>query len=145
VRAYRAGARSADPPPDPHTIASGLRVPRAPADFMIHDLIRASGGSALAAEEEGLTGWMRMTCRLEGISLCPESAACVGALDAALREGLVRPDEEVVIFNTAAAQKYVEVMETRLPLLRRGEPVDWERVAGPAEPEHKSFIHRALR
>ena len=44
-----------------------------------------------------------------------------------LAEGRIRPDETIVLFNTAAAQKYIEVLRTSLPRLPPGE-VDWETV-----------------
>ena len=46
VRAFERGERFAEPFPNPHTIASGLRVPAAVGDFMMLDAIRASGGRA---------------------------------------------------------------------------------------------------
>src|SRR5256885_2301581 len=48
VRAFEAGQRFAKPFPNPHTIASGLRVPAAVGDFMMLDAIRASGGCGVA-------------------------------------------------------------------------------------------------
>src|SRR5439155_785840 len=42
VRAFGAGARFAEPFPNAHTIASGLRVPAAVGDFMMLDAIRES-------------------------------------------------------------------------------------------------------
>lgn len=47
VTAFEAGARFADPFPNAATIASGLRVPVAVADFLMLDAIRASGGRAV--------------------------------------------------------------------------------------------------
>lgn len=126
--AFDAGQRFADEAQDPVTVASGLRVPKALGDFMILDAVGASGGRAMAAPEEKLTEWMRLATTTEGISLCPESAACLGVLDAALAAGHISPDETVVLFNTGAVQKYVEVMDTELPRLDR-HAVDWDLVA----------------
>ena len=125
VNAFDAGERFAEPVTDARTVASGLRVPGAVGDFMILDAVRASGGKAMAAEESRLKDWMREVCSLEGISLCPESAACVGVLQRALTEGEIKPQESVVIFNTGAAQKYVEVMKTELPTIDHTIPIDW--------------------
>ncbi len=122
VRAFRAGARFADPSPAARTVAAGLRVPRALGDFMILDAIRASGGSAFAAEETRLGEWMDLVWRLEGIGLCPESAACVGGLAQALAEGQIDPGEQVVLFNTGAGQKYVEMLAIE------GCPIDHRRI-----------------
>ncbi|MHC5051026.1 MAG: threonine synthase [Planctomycetota bacterium] len=124
VSAWESGERHAEPPQNVHTIAAGLRVPQGIGDFMILDAVRASGGAALAAAEDGLVSWMHLVTELEGISLCPEAAACVGGLELALGEGRVRPDETIVIFNTCAAQKHIEVLRRDIPKLGPGD-VDW--------------------
>jgi len=121
--AWAAGERFAKPAQDPATIASGIRVPVAVGDFMILDAVRASDGAALAAEEGSLAGWMRLATALEGIALCPETAACLAVLDRLVRSGDVDPDERVVVFNTGAVQKYVEAMATDLPTVEP--PVDY--------------------
>jgi threonine synthase len=125
VSAFDRGERFATAPRDPHTVASGLRVPSALGDFLILDAVRESGGRAVAADEDRLVALARMASSLEGISFCPETGACLGVLERGIREGFIDPDEEVVVFNTAAAQKYVEVMETRLPGLDPAAPIDW--------------------
>ena len=129
VRAFEAGVRFAEPVKDAATIASGLRVPSAVGDFLILDAVRASGGAAIAAAEAGILGWMRRATRLEGISLCPEAAVCLGALEIALASGRIGRGETVVLFNTGAAQKYLEVQDGALPRLRKA-AVDWDLVRG---------------
>jgi threonine synthase len=129
VRAFDRGERFAKPFENAHTIASGLRVPSAVGDFMILDAIRESGGRGVAVEEGRLVEWMRLACRLEGISICPEAAACVGAVELLAAEGWLRPDERVVIFNTGAAQKYPEALAVKLPRLDKGQPLDWQSIA----------------
>lgn len=130
--AFDAGQRFAAPPTSPHTLASGLRVPRAVGDFMILDAVRASGGRAVAADESRLIQWMRLGCELEGIALCPESAAGLDVLEQGLRAGWIRPDERIVLFNTGAVQKYVEVMEQDVEFVSLDchKPVDWARLVG---------------
>ena len=112
---------------DPHTLASGLRVPKALGDFLVLSAVRESGGRAMATEEGRLKHWMRLATELEGIALCPESAACLGCLDTAVREGHIDASAPVVVFNTGAMQKYVEVMESPLPELRKA-AVDWDLI-----------------
>ena len=68
VRAFEKGERFAEPFPNAHTIASGLRVPAAVGDFMMLDAIRASGGCAIAGREGRIVEWMRRGMSLEGIS-----------------------------------------------------------------------------
>lgn len=125
--AFDKGDRFATVPERPHTIASGLRVPKAVGDFMILDAVRESGGRAMVCAEEEIVPWMRKASAMEGVSLCPESAACLGVLERALAEGFVKRDETVVLFNTGAVQKYVEAMRVELPRVAK-ESVDWEMV-----------------
>ena len=112
-------------PDGPHTRASGLRVPKAIGDFLILDAVRESGGRAMAASEDRLDHWMRMATELEGIALCPETAICLGVLEAALAAGHIDPSERIVVFNTGAMQKYIEVLETPIPRLDK-DRVDWD-------------------
>jgi threonine synthase len=106
-------------------VASGLRVPAAVGDFMMLDAIRGSGGCAVAGRESRILDWMRRAASLEGISLCPESAVCLDVLEALLADGRIRSDEEVVLFNTGASQKYPEAVPISLPRLDKNQPVDY--------------------
>ena len=123
------GERFAEPFANAHTIASGIRVPAAVGDFMILDAIRASGGTAIAVDERRLNEWLRLAVSLEGIPVCPEAAACVGALEALTASGWIKPHERVVVFNTGAAQKYVEAIRCELPRIDLAQPLDWDRIA----------------
>ena len=125
--AFDAGERFAEPATNPHTRAAGLRVPRALGDFMILDAVRESGGQAMSADEERIDEWLRQATAREGISLCPETAICIGVLERALREGKIGAEEKIVIFNTGAAQKYVEVIESELPRLDL-QSLDWSAI-----------------
>jgi threonine synthase len=128
VRAFEAGERFAKPFENAATIASGLRVPSAVGDFMILDAVRASSGRAVAVEEDRLREWMTLGAALEGLSICPEAAACIGAVEQLAAEGWIQPQEKVVIFNTGAAQKYPEAMAVELPRLDRNTPIDWDQI-----------------
>src|SRR5438309_1231375 len=119
VRAFEKGERFAEPFPDAHTVASGLRVPAAVGDFMMLDAIRQSGGCAVAGHEGTIVEWMRRGVSLEGVSLCPETAVCLDCLEALTASGEIKPAEEVVVFNTGAAQKYPEAVPLNLPRLDR--------------------------
>ena len=125
VRAFDKGERFAELFPNASTIASGLRVPAAVGDFMILDAIRASGGRAIATPENMIRPWMELGMSLEGIAICPETATCIGVLEQLATEGWIKPDEQVVIFNTGAAQKYPEAMAVDLPRLDKDQPLDW--------------------
>ena len=128
VRAYQAGARLAEPFANARTVASGLRVPAAVGDFMMLDAIRASGGCAVAGREGRIGEWMRRVTSREGIGICPETAVCFDCLETLLHDGRIRPDEEIVVFNTGAAQKYPEAVPLDLPRLDKDGPVDYDRL-----------------
>jgi threonine synthase len=128
VRAFQAGARFAEPVADAHTVASGLRVPAAVGDFMMLDAIRASGGCAVAGHEDRIRVWMERVARQEGVGICPETAVCFDCLEKLVAAGQIRADEEVVVFNTGAAQKYPEAVEFTLPRLDKDTAVDYENL-----------------
>ena len=122
--AWAAGQRFAEPFPNAATAASGLRVPAAVGDFMIIDAVNQSGGQARACPEQSLLAWAQRGAALEGVAFAPEAGACLGVLELLVAEKAIHPDERVVIFNTGAAQKYVEVIGSdSLPLLPLS--VDW--------------------
>jgi threonine synthase len=116
VKAFEAGQRFAEPFAGAHTKASGLRVPAAVGDFMMLDAIGASGGRAVAGREEQIVPWMQRVAALEGVAICPETAVCFDCLHRLRAEGWIEPGAQVVVFNTGAAQKYPEVLES-LPAL----------------------------
>jgi threonine synthase len=126
VTAFQAGARFAELFPNAHTCASGLRVPAAVGDFMMLDAIRASGGCAITGREATIVDWMQRGMSLEGISFCPETAICLDCLQTLVQNKQIKPDEEVVVFNTAGAQKYPEVVHLNLPRLDKDKPIHLE-------------------
>lgn len=128
--AFESGAEHGVELADPKTKASGIRVPKALGDFLILQAVRESGGAALAADEERIDEWMGRVGRLEGISLCPEAAICIGVLEGCVARGEIGPDQRVVVFNTGAVQKYVEVLGDGAPLGRLSrDSVDWQALA----------------
>ena len=110
VNAYRAGADHAEPAVNPHTIADGLRVPKAVGDFLMLRAIRESGGTAIAVSDDSMVEGMRRLGRLEGISAAPEGGAALSALDALVAAGQIGQDDVVVLFNTGGALKYLGVL-----------------------------------
>lgn len=125
VTAFQSGGRFAKRVDGAQTVASGLRVPATVGDFLILDAVRESGGAALSTPEGEVVDWMRRAVSAEGISLCPETAVCLGALQQLVDRGDVRPKERVVVFNTGAVQKYAEAMKTDIPTLDVNAPIPW--------------------
>ena len=110
VKAFDENKASAEPWPNAHTIASGLRVPQAVGDFLILQAIRQSGGAALSVSDNEMLAEIPTVGKAEGIFFCPEGAACVAALRRLLMTGWIKPSHEVLIFNTASGLKYLDVL-----------------------------------
>ncbi|MCM3906123.1 MAG: threonine synthase [Pyrinomonadaceae bacterium] len=108
VRAFEEGKRFAEEFPNAQTVASGLRVPRAIGDFLIVDALRESGGTAIAVTDEELIAATHEIGAVEGLFCAPEGGACLPALRKMIKEGQVKPEEHVVLFNTGAGVKYLE-------------------------------------
>jgi len=128
VRAFDRGERFATPWENAKTCASGLRVPGAVGDFMILDAIRASSGTAVAVAESRIVDAMRQANAQEGIAICPEAAACVLAIERLVAEKFIKPDDRVVLFNTGAAQKYVESLPLNLPVIENPGDVNFDQI-----------------
>lgn len=124
-RAFDAGERFATPWDAAATCASGLRVPKAVGDFMILDAIRDSDGYALAVPEEKIVQAMLEGISHEGIAICPESAACILAARQLVRDGRLGADDRVILFNTGAANKYVEAVPLDLPIIENSVDFDF--------------------
>ncbi len=129
ARAFDADERFASPWENAATCASGLRVPGAVGDFMILDAARESGGCAIAVPEGQIKSTMERAVSSEGIAVCPEAAACVLGVERLVREARIKPDERVVIFNTGAANKYIEAFPLDLPVITDPASLDFATIA----------------
>jgi threonine synthase len=107
VQAFETGAADTTAGPAGHTLAVGLNVPGGVGHFRVLEILRQSGGGALAVDEHALCQAMPAARRDLGLALGPEGAACLAALPGAAARGLVRPGETVVVVNTGAPEKYL--------------------------------------
>ena len=106
VRAFEAGEVHADRWEDAHTIAAGIRVPKAIGDFLILRAVRQSGGKAVAVGDPAILRAADDCARKDGLLLCPEGGATLAAYRQALADGLIDEEDEVVLFNCATGLKY---------------------------------------
>jgi threonine synthase len=95
--------------PDAHTLAAGLRVPKAYGDFIILDIIRHSGGTAVAVTDDAIMQGVKELAAVEGIFACPEGGAALAAYQKLLEEGFLKESDKVVLFNTGSGYKYLDV------------------------------------
>ena len=113
VCAFEAGENKAAEFPNAHTMASGLRVPKAIGDFLMLKILRASDGGAIAIDDEQMIRVAREVGAKEGLFICPEGAACFVALKLLRSAGKIASGERVVIFNTGSGIKYLDCYETQ--------------------------------
>jgi len=110
VKAFREKKKESEFWSGAETIASGLRVPKAFADYLILDTIYKSAGSAVSVSDQSLIEAVYEIAQKEGLFMCPEGAATYVTLKILTREGFVKPTDRVLLFNTAAGNKYPEVI-----------------------------------
>jgi threonine synthase len=106
VRAFHDGTEFAEPWQGPRTIADGLRVPSAVADFLILRALRQSNGTALSVSDDEMLKAVGHLGRTEGIFACPEGGATLAAFRRLHEQGWIREGEKVVLFNTGSGLKY---------------------------------------
>jgi threonine synthase len=113
VRAFEAREKNAAEVLDAHTVASGLRVPKAIGDFLMLNILRQSNGGAIAIDDEEMIQVIREVGSSEGLFIAPEAAACFAALKSLRSAGNIRAGERVVIFNTGSGIKYLDCYQTQ--------------------------------
>jgi threonine synthase len=113
TRAFEQGAQVSDFWKDAHTVASGLRVPKALGDFLVLRALRDSGGIAVSVSDEDILDSALLLAECEGIFAAPETGACVAALQYLLDNSFIKPQAKVVIMSTGSGLKYVEAYSTR--------------------------------
>ncbi len=130
VRAFASGARESEPWPDARTIAFGITVPKALGDFLVLDAVYATGGTAVAVDDDALLADQREVAQLEGCFVCPEGAACFTAVRMLRESGWLSGSEQVVVLNTGTGLKYPGTVPARagadVPVLAPSEAIGAE-------------------
>ena len=99
-----------------HTLAAGLRVPKPYADYIVLDILKKSGGTAVAVSDEQIFAGVHEWASREGLFAAPEGAACLPAYQMLLQQGFLKPTDKVVLFNTGSGLKYIDVIADALKL-----------------------------
>jgi len=102
------------------TFAAGLRVPKPYGDAIILDILALSGGQAIASTDEEILASILDYAKNEGLFLSPEGAAATAAYDRLIASGELKPTDKVVLFNTGAGLKYVDMISEAMHLKRPG-------------------------
>jgi threonine synthase len=117
VRAFLHGLDHAPPWQNAWTLASGLRVPGAVADYLILAVIRKSGGTAVTVTDDEILESMREIGAREGIFAAPEGAATWAAAKRLLIDKVIHRDERIVLMNTGTGLKYPEQVTASFPVV----------------------------
>jgi len=107
VNAYLAGDEDTTMAEPGETIATGLNVPGGVGHFKVLDIIKQSGGTAIAVDEHSISKNLTEVYKEYGIWICPEGAATIAALEPAIEQGMIKPGDKVVAFNTGSFEKYL--------------------------------------
>jgi threonine synthase len=110
VKAWDEGKAVSEPWPHAATLAAGLRVPKAYADYLVLDILHQSRGTAIAVADEEILDALRTWATHEGIFAAPEGAAALAAYRRLLASGFFQPEQKVVLFNTGSGLKYIDVI-----------------------------------
>jgi threonine synthase len=125
VKAWKEGKSSGEVWPEASTIAAGLRVPKSYGDYLVLDTLKRSRGTAIAVSDQEIIDAVRHWASTEGIFAAPEGAASLAAYRK-LRQpcgnepALLSDRDRVVLFNTGAGLKYLDVLgEKKSPASRQ--------------------------
>ena len=113
VSAWDEGRTASEVWPNAFTLAAGLRVPKPYGDYLILDILKQSGGLALAVTDTEILAAARHWAKGEGIFAAPEGAASLAAYQKLLARNFFTPDDSVVLFNTGTGLKYLDVLEAK--------------------------------
>ena len=122
VKAWDEGKPSAEFWPNASTLAAGLRVPKPYGDYLILDILKKSGGVAVAVSDDEIMDALRHWARVEGIFAAPEGAAALAAYRKLRDKGFFAPEDTVILFNTGSGLKYLDVMEGQKQASRMAAP-----------------------
>jgi len=106
-RAFSEGKDVSEKWENAETYASGLRVPKAFADFLILRGVRESGGDAIAVTDDDMRRASDEIGSKEGLFVCPEGAAVWAAAKTLASTNRLDPKSRIVLFNTGTGFKYL--------------------------------------
>ena len=90
------------------TIANGLAVPYPFGMNMMLQVLKESGGTALAIGEEEIVSGVKEIAKTEGLLISPEGAATWKALLHLNRTKIIASSEKVLLLNTGTGYKYLD-------------------------------------
>ncbi|GGC83928.1 threonine synthase [Thalassobacillus devorans] len=96
---------------------TGMRVPNPPDGELIVSILRASNGTAVSVSKDEIAE-AQAAMGKQGISSSPEGAATWAGFVRLIDKGWIGEKDEVVLFNTSHAMKYLPFNETNAPVIK---------------------------
>ena len=90
------------------TIANGLAVPYPFGMDMMLNVLKESGGTAIAVDEDEIIAGVREIAKIEGLLISPEGAATWKALLYLNHTRNISSSEKVLLLNTGSGYKYLD-------------------------------------
>ena len=115
-KAFAEGKQVSEAWKDATTFAAGLRVPKAYGDYIVLDIVRKSGGTAVAVTDAEMMDSIMEWSRDEALFASPEGAASLAAYKKLLANGFLSAKDKVVLFNTGLGLKYIDVVALAMGL-----------------------------
>ena len=111
-------AEGADAPPDIRrnhmSLATSIGATR--GTYQALDIVRRSGGAAVAVDDDTLMRWQQRVARSEGLYIEPSTAAAPAAVERLVADGRIASGDRVVCLLTASGLK-----DTAATSARQGE------------------------
>jgi threonine synthase len=131
IRALQSGAEFPDPV-KPDTIAKSLAIGNPADGFQVLKVVRETGGSGAMVSDAEILDAIHLLARTEGIFTEPAGGTTLAATRALVKQGVIGPNESVVVCITGNGYKTAEVMYGRVqPPTQIGRSfADFERALG---------------
>lgn len=114
VEAFEAGADDVTPVERPDTICGGIEVNAPGAGVEMLDLLRATGGHAVATDDDAILDAALAVAELDGLAIAPTAAAAVSGTAALVEDGVIGQDDDVVVIATGTGLKEPDVLRSQL-------------------------------
>jgi threonine synthase len=99
-------------PVKPDTIAKSLAIGNPADGYFALDVVRTTGGSFAAVPDGEIVEGMRLLARTEGIFAETAGGVTIAALKRLAADGVIRPDERVVVYITGHGLKTLEAVSS---------------------------------
>ena len=94
----------------PDTIAKSLAIGNPADGYFALDAVRQTGGGLAAVTDDEIVDGMRLLARTEGIFAETAGGVTIATLKRLAAEGVVRPDERVVVYITGHGLKTLDAV-----------------------------------